>query len=98
LIIRIMADIGAREGEVANLRVCDLIARDRTYFLKLRGKTGEGDSAGSTFLPRGGPLAAQEALDQALRADQGQGQLGVWMSSRRPSRGGDGNPYRLGSV
>ena len=41
LIIRIMGDIGAREGEVANLRVGDLIARDRTYFLKLRGKTGE---------------------------------------------------------
>jgi site-specific recombinase XerD len=41
LIIRIMGDIGAREGEVANLRVGDVIARDRTYFLKLRGKTGE---------------------------------------------------------
>jgi integrase len=41
LIVCIMADIGAREGEVANLRIGDLIARDRTYFLKLRGKMGE---------------------------------------------------------
>jgi integrase/recombinase XerD len=41
LIIRIMGDVGAREGEVANLRVGDLVARERTYFLRLRGKTGE---------------------------------------------------------
>lgn len=42
LIIRVMADTGAREGEVAGLRVSDLIERDRRFhFLRLRGKTGE---------------------------------------------------------
>lgn len=42
LIVRVMADTGAREGEVANLRVADLVVRDgRYHYLRLRGKTGE---------------------------------------------------------
>jgi integrase/recombinase XerD len=40
LIIRIMADTGAREGEVTRLGVSDLFERDRTYFIKVKGKTG----------------------------------------------------------
>lgn len=41
LIFRVLSDTGAREGEVTRLKVQDLISRERTYFLKMRGKTGE---------------------------------------------------------
>jgi integrase len=42
VIVRLMADTGAREGEIANIRKGDLIERDRVYhFVRLRGKTGE---------------------------------------------------------
>lgn len=41
LIVRIMGDLGAREGEIANLKTKDLIRRSRTWFLRLHGKTGE---------------------------------------------------------
>lgn len=42
LLIRVMVETGARVGEVANLRVEDIVERDRRYpFLRLRGKTGE---------------------------------------------------------
>jgi site-specific recombinase XerD len=42
LIVRVMGDTGAREGEVANIRIGDVLVRDgRYYYLRLRGKTGE---------------------------------------------------------
>jgi integrase len=42
LVIRIMGDTGAREGEVLNLTTEDLVAKDgRFFFLRVRGKTGE---------------------------------------------------------
>jgi len=42
LIIRLMWETGAREGEVAGLQVADLIIRDgRYFFVRVRGKTGE---------------------------------------------------------
>lgn len=41
LIIRLMGDLGAREGEIANLRVSDIVLRGGSTFLLLRGKTGE---------------------------------------------------------
>lgn len=39
LLIRVMADTGAREGEVASIRLDDLIERSRTYYIRVRGKT-----------------------------------------------------------
>lgn len=41
LLIRILGDTGAREGEVVNLRLDDLIARGRRSFLRFEGKTGQ---------------------------------------------------------
>lgn len=41
LILEVMAATGAREGEIANLRTADLVSRDRHFFLRLKGKTGE---------------------------------------------------------
>jgi integrase len=41
LLIRLMGDAGAREGEVASLRLEDLVAKERSYFIRIRGKTGE---------------------------------------------------------
>jgi integrase len=41
LLIRLMGDTGAREGEVASLRLEDLVAKERSYFIRIRGKTGE---------------------------------------------------------
>jgi integrase/recombinase XerD len=42
LIIRLMAETGMREGEVANLRIQDLVAKEgRYFFLSVRGKTGQ---------------------------------------------------------
>ena len=42
LIIRLMAETGMREGEVANLRIPDLVAKEgRYFFLCVRGKTGQ---------------------------------------------------------
>lgn len=42
LIIAVMAETGAREGEVANLGLGDLIQREGRFgFIRLRGKTGE---------------------------------------------------------
>ena len=38
LIIRLMADIGVRNGELRGLRVDDLIERDRRWYLHIRGK------------------------------------------------------------
>ena len=41
LLIRIMADTGAREGEVASMHVDDLVEREgRYHFVRIRGKTG----------------------------------------------------------
>jgi site-specific recombinase XerD len=41
LIIRLLADTGARESEIARLGISALVERDRTYFVKVKGKTGE---------------------------------------------------------
>jgi integrase/recombinase XerD len=42
LIIRLLYETGAREGGIANLRVEDLISRDREHqYLRMRDKTGE---------------------------------------------------------
>jgi integrase/recombinase XerD len=41
LIIRLMADTGAREGEIAAVRVDDLVVRGHASFVRMRGKTGE---------------------------------------------------------
>ena len=41
LMIRVMGDTGAREGEVARLRITDLVRHGNHWFLHLRGKTGE---------------------------------------------------------
>jgi integrase len=42
LIIRLMAEAGMREGEVASLRTSDMIAKEgRYFFLRVRGKTGQ---------------------------------------------------------
>ncbi|MGH7643254.1 MAG: tyrosine-type recombinase/integrase [Candidatus Dormibacteria bacterium] len=40
LIIRIMADTGARAGEIAALQMADLVTREGRGYLALRGKTG----------------------------------------------------------
>jgi choline dehydrogenase-like flavoprotein/site-specific recombinase XerD len=84
LIIRIMGDVGAREGEVANLRVGDLVARERTYFLRLRGKTGE----------RMAPISP--ALYRRLKHYGGKGRPRVATSDRlflSLRRQGDDYPY-----
>lgn len=42
LIVRLMAETAMREGEVAHLRIQDLIAKEgRYFFLRVRGKTGQ---------------------------------------------------------
>ena len=41
LMIRLMADTGVRLGEVASVRLDDLIMRDRYTAVRVRGKTGE---------------------------------------------------------
>jgi len=41
LLIRLMADTGAREGEVVSMKREDLIERGRVHYVRLRGKTGE---------------------------------------------------------
>ncbi|HEV2953938.1 MAG TPA: tyrosine-type recombinase/integrase, partial [Candidatus Dormibacteraeota bacterium] len=41
LIIGVLADTGIRVGELVNLTTGDLIERDRTHYLRARGKTGE---------------------------------------------------------
>lgn len=41
VILRLLADTGAREGEVAALTVDDLLERGRYSFIRFRGKTGE---------------------------------------------------------
>lgn len=42
LLVRILAETAMREGEVANLRVQDIIAKESRYFyLRVRGKTGQ---------------------------------------------------------
>lgn len=41
LLIRLLAETGARLGEIASLRLDDLISRERSTFVRVRGKTGE---------------------------------------------------------
>lgn len=41
LIIRLLSDTGAREGEIANLRLGDAVERGGGFYVLLRGKTGE---------------------------------------------------------
>lgn len=41
LLIRLLAETGARLGEIASLHLDDLITRDRATFVRVRGKTGE---------------------------------------------------------
>jgi integrase/recombinase XerD len=38
LIIRVLADTGARVGELLGLRLNDLVERDRNHYLRVRGK------------------------------------------------------------
>jgi integrase len=70
LIIRIMADAGAREGEVAGLRVSDLIPRERAYFLKVRGKTGERMPPISPTLYRRLKLYADKGRPRGVTTDR----------------------------
>jgi integrase len=41
LIVRVLADTGIRVGELVNLTVVDLVERDRSHYLRVRGKSGE---------------------------------------------------------
>lgn len=41
LILRLLADTGAREGEIVSITLDDLVEKGRYTFVKLRGKTGE---------------------------------------------------------
>jgi integrase/recombinase XerD len=70
LIIRLMADTGAREGEVAGLRVSDLIPRERAYFLKVRGKTGERMPPISPTLYRRLKLYAEKGRPRGAMTDR----------------------------
>ena len=38
LIVRVLADTGIRVGELVNLRISDLLERDRNHFIRVRGK------------------------------------------------------------
>lgn len=75
LIVRIMGDLGAREGEVAALRTHDLIRRGKTWFLRLHGKTGEREAPVSDqlagrlrmFIDHTRPRADTDALFLTLK-------------------------------
>jgi integrase/recombinase XerD len=49
LIIRVLADTGARVGELLGLRLNDLVERDRNHYLRVRGK---GDKERLLPIPR----------------------------------------------
>jgi site-specific recombinase XerD len=49
LIIRVLADTGARVGELLGLRLNDLVERDRNHYLRVRGK---GDKERLVPIPR----------------------------------------------
>lgn len=63
LIIRVILETGVREGGIANLRVTDVVERDRQTFLKVSDKTAE---------TRWAPISRQLYRDLVAYRDSGQ--------------------------
>jgi integrase len=78
-----MAENGAREGEVCRLRVQDLIEKDRTYAVRLSGKTGERYAPVTPATFRRLKAYATTGRPRGVRSDR------VFVSLRRDKRTGD---------
>jgi hypothetical protein len=65
--MRLMGDTGAREGEVASLRLEDLIAKERSYFIRIRGAFFRLDWAGRPQTNRAVERVQRTILEQACR-------------------------------
>jgi site-specific recombinase XerD len=92
LLVRLLADTGARVGEVVALRVIDLVERDRNHYLRVRGK---GDKERLLPVPRLW-RRLQRYVERGRPRDAASDR--IFLSQRRDRRTGDYEPLTNSGV
>ncbi|HVD02096.1 MAG TPA: tyrosine-type recombinase/integrase [Candidatus Dormibacteraeota bacterium] len=92
LLVRLLADTGARVGEVVALRVNDLVERDRNHYLRFRGK---GDKERLLPVPRLW-RRLQRYVERGRSRDAASDR--ILLSQRRDRRTGDHEPLTNSGV